>query len=343
MSNPRVKGNGIDMASLRHRLLTVPLPLLVALALIAAACGGPATSASPSPTASLPSPSAAAFPLTLSDDTARSVIIPAKPARIVSLAPSNTEIACAVGACAAIVGVTDFDDSPPSVKDVPKVVLNAKVDVEKVVAAKPDLILAAGNGLTSDTVIAQLVGLGYPVLTLYPQDMDGVYADITLVGRALGAPDKAQATIDGMKAKVKTVTDAVAGAARPRTFYEVGVFEGTIYAAGKDSFLASLISLAGAEPITGDASSSVIQIEDLVAADPQLILLGDATYDPTLADPTKAAATLAKRTGWGGMTAVREGHVVPFLSDIVATRPGPRIVDGLEALAKAIHPDRFGG
>jgi iron complex transport system substrate-binding protein len=86
----------------------------------------------------------------------------------------------------------------------------------------------------------------------------------------------------------------------------------------------------------------VIQIEDLVAADPQLILLGDATYDATLADPTKATGTLAKRTGWGAMTAVREGHVLPFLSDILATRPGPRIVDGLEALAKAIHPDRFG-
>jgi iron complex transport system substrate-binding protein len=331
------------MAPLRPRLLSLFLPVLVALALIAAACNGPVTSPSPTPPAASPSVSAPAFPLTITDDAARSVSITAKPARIVSLAPSNTEIACALGACAELVGVTDFDDYPASVKDVAKVVLNAKVDIEKVVAAQPDLILAAGNGLTPETVIAQLAGLGYPVLTLYPRTMDGVYADITLVGRALGAPDKAQATIATMQAKVKSVTDAVAGAARPRTFYEVEVFEGTIYTAGKDSFLASLISLAGGDPITGDASSTVIQIEDLVAADPQLIVLGDASYDTTLADPKKAAGTLAKRTGWGAMTAVRGGHVLPFLSDIMVTRPGPRIVDGLEALAKAIHPDRFGG
>jgi iron complex transport system substrate-binding protein len=116
----------------------------------------------------------------------------------------------------------------------------------------------------------------------------------------------------------------------------VGVFEGSIYTAGKDSFLASLISLAGGEPIVGDAASTAIQLEDLIAADPELILLGDAAYDPTI-----TAASVAARPGWSEMTAVKDGQIVVVLDDLVITRPGPRIVDGLEALAKAIHPELF--
>jgi iron complex transport system substrate-binding protein len=80
----------------------------------------------------------------------------------------------------------------------------------------------------------------------------------------------------------------------------------------------------------------VIQLEDLVKADPQLILLGDASYDPSL-----TAASVARRTGWEGLTAVRMHRVVPFPEDLLVTRPGPRVTDGLLALARAIHPDRF--
>jgi len=132
------------------------------------------------------------------------------------------------------------------------------------------------------------------------------------------------------------VTDAVAGAARPRTFYEVSVFEGTIYTAGRDSFLASLIDLAGGEPISGDPLTFSVALEDLLAADPELILLGDAAYDRSVTPEAVAA-----RQGWGAISAVQNGRVVVMLEDPVITRPGPRIVDGLEALARAIHPERF--
>lgn len=260
-----------------------------------------------------------------------------------SLAPSNTEIVCALDACDRLTGVTDFDDYPTSVTALPKVVVQAKVDVEKVVAARPDLVIAAGNGLTPDAVITQLTGLGLAVMTLYPTDLDGVYADIGLVGRALGADAAAAQTVAGMRARVTAVTGKLAGAARPRVFYEVSVFEGSIYTAGKDSFLASLIGLAGGDPVTGGPASTAIQLEDLVTADPQLILLGDASYDPSLATTARALATVRGRAGWEQMSAVKAGAVVPFLDDVVTTRPGPRIVDGLEALARAIHPELFGG
>jgi len=334
---PRVKGNGITMAP----RLRLPSTLLFLVALLLAACRPAASdSASASVQPSISSaPSAAAhtaYPLTLTDDAGQQVTITAAPTRIVSLAPSNTEIVCVLDACDDLVGVTDFDDYPAQVADVTDVVVGAVVDVEKVVAADPELILAAGNGLTSTAVIDQLTHLGYPVLSLYPHDLGGVYDDISLVGEAIDAQGVADELVSSLQVRAAAVANAVAGAARPRTFYEVGVFEGSIYTAGKDSFLASLISLAGAEPITGDPASTAIQLEDLIAADPELILLGDAAYDQTI-----TAASVAARAGWSDMTAVKNGHVVVVLDDVVITRPGPRIVDGLEALAKAIHPELF--
>ena len=164
--------------------------------------------------------------------------------------------------------MTDFDDYPAEVSDVAKVVVGAQVDVEKVVAANPKLILAAGNELTPTTVITQLADLGYPVLVLYPESLDELYADIELVGRALDAHGGPTVWSTACARARRAVADAVASAEKPRTFYEVGVFQGTIYTAGADSFLASLISIAGGDPITGDAASTAIQLEDLVAADP---------------------------------------------------------------------------
>lgn len=315
--------------------------LLLWLSLLVGCAPDPSTSAGAPSTAGIaPSPgatTAAEHPLTLTDDAGRQVTLAADPQRIVSLAPSNTEIVCALGACDRLVGVTDFDDYPAEVVEVDKVVTMAQVDVEAVVAAEPDLVLAAGNELTPTTVIDQLADLGLPVLTLYPESLAEVAADIELVGTAIGRPEAAAEVVTAMEARIDAVTDAVAGLDRPRTFYEVGVFEGVIYTAGEGSFLASLIDLAGGEPITGDALSTAIELEDLVAADPELILLGDATYDPTI-----TPASVAARPGWDAMTAVRNGAVVPISEDLVITRPGPRVVDGLEALARAIHPDAVG-
>jgi iron complex transport system substrate-binding protein len=282
----------------------------------------------------------AAYPVTLTDDAGRDLELEAEPERIVSLAPSNTEIVCALDACDRLVGVTDFDDYPASVADVDKVVVQASVDVELVVAAEPDLVLAAGNELTPTAIIDQLTELGLPVLVLYPESLDEVYADMRLIGRALDRESEADALVAGMEERVAGVVEAVEGAERPLTLYEVFHSEGTTFTAGEGSFLASLIDLAGGEPLTGDAQG-LIDNEELVAADPELILLGAASYDPSLGEADTALETVRARPGWAELRAVEDGAVVPYLEDIVTTRPGPRIVDGLEALARAIHPDRF--
>ena len=302
---------------------------------------GPASrsASTPTPVASV-APSAAAFPVTLTDDAGREVTLDADPERIVSLAPSNTEIVCALDACDRLVGVTDFDDYPAEVDAVEHVVVAAAVDVELVVAAEPDLVLAAGNELTPTAVIEQLEDLGLAVLVLYPESLDEVYADIELIGAAMGRPAEAEELIAGMEARVEAVVSAVEGVDRPLTLYEVYHAEGTTYTAGEGSFLASMLELAGAEPLTGDAQG-VLAAEELVAADPELILLGTASYDPTIAEAEAALETVRSRAGWGELRAVADGAVVPYQDDIVTTRPGPRIVEGLEALARVIHPERF--
>ena len=325
-----------------HRSALAALLAGLLLAACTSAAGTPSVSRTTSDPASAvaaasPTPDGA---IRVTDARGVEVTLPAPPERIVSLAPSNTEIVCALGACDRLVGVTDFDDYPAEVAEIPKVVVMATVDVELVVEAEPDVVLAAGNEQTPTTVIDQIVALGIPVIVLYPTDLDGVYADIELVGDLVGAPDAATDLVAGMRERASAVAAAVAGADRPRTLYEVFHAEGTTYTAGQDSFLASLIELAGGEAVTGDAQG-LIDAERLVAADPQLILLGTASYDPALADAETALATVAARPGWGALAAVRNARVVGYLDDIVTTRPGPRIVDGLEALARAIHPALF--
>ncbi|HET7686987.1 MAG TPA: ABC transporter substrate-binding protein [Candidatus Limnocylindria bacterium] len=322
--------------ALRARRILLPLIGTLLLAACQTAGTGSPAPASPASQPASAQPPTTTYPLTLTDDAGNEVTLPADPQRIVSLAPSNTEIACAVDACDELVGVTDFDDHPAEVAEVEDVVIGAQVDVEKVVAAEPDLVLAAGNGITPDDVIAQLTDQGLTVLVLYPETLDEIYADIELVGEALDEQQAAADEVARMEEEVAAVTEAVAGADAPRVFYEVGLFEGQIYTAGEDSFLASLIELAGGEPITGDAVTTSIGQEELVAADPEVILLGDAAYDPSITPQSVAA-----RPGWAEMTAVKESRIVVMTDDLVITRPGPRVTLGLAALARAIHPELF--
>jgi iron complex transport system substrate-binding protein len=134
-----------------------------------------------------------------------------------------------------------------------------------------------------------------------------------------------------MRADLDQVAAAVAGESKPRVFYELDATS-EIYTAADDSFVEEMIELAGGDPITtGSTTSFSISIERLVEADPELILLGDAAYGVT-------PEIVAGRPGWAVMTAVREGRIEP-VDDIVITRPGPRLVEGLRQLAAAIHPD----
>jgi iron complex transport system substrate-binding protein len=285
-----------------------------------------------SPAASLaPLPSAApSFPLTVTDDEGTSISLAAEPKKIVSLSPSNTEIVFSIGGGDRLVGGTDADDYPAEAAALPDVVVQTKVQDEQIVALDPDLILANGGGLTPQADIDQLRQLGYPVMVLSATSLDGVERDIALIGEAIGGYDAATTTVATMQSQVQDIESAVADVSTiPRTFYEIG-YGPDIYAPPADSVYAQMITLAKGAPVTGDASYT-IPLEQLIQADPQVILLGDAAYGTCPSD-------VASRQGWQDITAVKDGAVRPA-NDTVITRPGPRMPLGLASLVRGIHPE----
>jgi iron complex transport system substrate-binding protein len=274
---------------------------------------------------------AATFPLTLTDDEGTAVTLKAAPRKIVSLTPATTETLFAIGAGPRVVATTDFDDYPPEVAALPHVASYQGVDVEKIVSLGADLVVAGGNGFNPPDAIAQLRRLGVPVLVVYAPTVAGVLRDIELVGDAAGAGPAARDLTASMRAGFDQVAAATRDLARPRTFYELDATK-EIYGPAKDSFVAEMVALAGGEPITTDDPSVFsISLEKLVAADPEVIVLGDAAYGTT---PDIVSA----RPGWSTMTAVKAGAIRPA-NDTLITRPGPRLVEGLRNLLVAIHPE----
>ena len=280
-----------------------------------------------------PTPSATptSTAISVTGDDGVSITLPAVPGKIVSLTPATSELIFALGDGDKLVGRTDSDDYPPDVANVPVVATFNGVQTEKVVAATPDLVIAGGNGFTHQDDIDQLRRLKIPVLVVYADNVAGVLSDINLVGTAVGESAAAKTMTDGIHARFDAVLAAVAGLDKPRTFYELGM-DTAIYGPAPDSFVADMVTRAGGSAITtSDPASFSISLEDLVAQDPEVIVLGDAQYG-TCPD------SIAKRPGWKGMTAVKDDAVRPVF-DTIVTRPGPRIGDGLAALALAIHPD----
>ena len=292
------------------------------------------TSAAPSPSVASPSP--AAFPVTITDDEGTALTIASEPQKIVTLTPANTEIVFALGAGGRVIATDDGSDSPEEAVALPDVATFSSVDVEQVVSLEPDLVLAGGLGFTPADAITQLRGLDVPVVVLYAGSVDAVFEDIELIGTATGTSEAAATLTADMRSEIEAISTAVAGGAtKPRVLYEVGYDDttGAIYAPADASFVAEMVTLAGADTITtGDPNTYEISLETLISKDPEIIVLGtNPFYAPT---PEAVAA----RPGWDAMTAVRNGDVRP-VRDIEITRPGPRLPLGLRNLAAAIWPD----
>lgn len=319
--------------------------LALVLAALLAACGGPAGTASPAatasadPTASAPAATATpdatpatGFPATIVDDEGTEVALPSEPQRIVTLTPAATETVFALGIGDRLVGkVEDFALYPPEAADVPDVAGFGTVDVEAIVAYGADLVIAGGSNFNPPEAIARLRSLGIPTIVIFAPDLETALADIALIGRATGQDAAAAAVVGDIEDAFDAVAAATADLPKPRVFYELDASNG-FFGPAPDYFGTEMIRIAGGEPLTsGTPGVYQIQPESIIAFDPEVILLGDAAYGVT---PEQVAA----RAGWDVISAVRTGDVRP-IDDVIVTRPGPRLADGIRALALAIHPD----
>lgn len=309
--------------------------LFVALLLLVSACA-PTTVANIVTATAAPT---AANALSAKDANGDTITLNTPPERIISLAPSNSEIMYAIGAGKQMVAREDFTNFPEEAKSLPSVGGNmGKYSLEQIVKLQPDLILA--SPLTPPDQIKALKDITPNVFVVgNPKSFEDLYRNITALGVLSGHAAEASALTQNMSARVAAVLKKVAAAKKdkPKVFYELDATDpAKPWTTGAGTFMDMLINLAGGQNIGAKLSGDWAQIsqEDLLVEDPNLILLGDALYGGVT--PEQVAA----RTGWGGLSAVKNKQVLTFNDDLVS-RPGPRMVQGLEELAKLLYPELY--
>lgn len=319
-----------------RKIFGTVLARIAAFSLLLGACAAPAEPA-PTPTET-PAATQAAQILTFTDGLGRTVSLPAPAKKIVSLAASNTEILYAIGAGDQVVARDEFSDYPAEVLDQPSIGGSfGGYNNEAIVNLQPDLVLAAE--INTPEQVQALESLGLTVFSLKnPSDLEEMYRNLLLVAAMTGHEAETAQLVDRLKARVARVEEKLQGVTeRPLIFYELDATDPSApYTAGAGTFIDTLINLAGGQNLGASLEGQYAQIslEELLVQDPDVILLGDAVWGGVTAE------SVASRTGWEKLRAVQDEQVHPF-DDNLVSRPGPRLVDGLEAMARLLHPELF--
>ncbi len=284
--------------------------------------------ATPVSVATVPTPPA--FPLTLTDSDGHQVTLAGPARRIVSHSPGATEILFAIGAGGQVIAADQFSDFPAEAKALPKVKYSDP-SPEAELALEPDLVILATNQRAQ---VEAFRTLGLPVFfNREPSGIEGVLGNVRLLGRVTGHVAEAAALAITMTARIAAVTSAIGDVQRgPVVFYELS---DSLYSAAPSTFIGGMLTALKARNIAQGAASPYPQLttEAVIAAAPEVILLADHDHGGT---PEQVRA----RPGWSTIPAVRDGRMYPVDPDVV-NRPGPRIVEGVEMMARLLYPARF--
>lgn len=306
----------------KRNILAVIMTLLICFAVTA--CGKSTTAGN---TQTVKNTS---YPLKIVDSYNRNVTIEKEPKRIISISPSITETIFALGKGSELVGRTDYCDYPEQAKKVSSIGDMMNPSIEKIVALKPDVVIVS-NMFNKDT-IKKLEDLKITVVVLYgKENFDGVYDNITKVAEVINANEKSKTIVSDMKKKVADVEAKVKSAKKPSVYYVVSYGKSGDYTAGKDTFVGNMIEMAGGKNAAGDTTGWKYSLEKLVQNNPDIIIC-TKFYD------TKKGIESA--TGYKDLKAVKDGKLLEIDNNLL-DRQGPRQADGLEALAKLIHPELF--
>ncbi|MFZ7943470.1 MULTISPECIES: ABC transporter substrate-binding protein [Bacillaceae] len=304
---------------------------------VLAGCGEKQEQVKEDKTAGVENKTEAAFPVTIKDAVGNEVVLEKKPEKIVSLIPSNTEIAYALGAEKEIVGVSDFDNYPEEVTKKEKIG-GMEVNLEKIISLQPNLVLAhASTAHNSEAGLQQLKDAGIAVLVVNDaQNFDQVFDSISMIGKATGETKKADELIQGMKDKIADIKEKAKNIKEKKTvFIEVSPAP-DIFTTGKNTFMNEMLTMINAENLANDQEGWIkLDQEEIIKRNPDVIITTYGGYEET-----KPAEQVLSRKGWENVNAVKNKQVIDVDSDRV-TRSGPRIVEGVEDLAKAIYPEVF--
>lgn len=272
--------------------------------------------------------------VTLVDQVGREVTVPDRPLRIIALAPSITEIIYDLGAEDRLVGVTQYSDYPVQAVELPRVGSYVRLDLEKIVALKPDLCLAIKEG-NPRHVIDKIAEIGIPVYAIDPRNIDQVIDSIIRIGNLLNEGQAAARLVDSMHARIARVQSLVAKTSlRPRVFFQIDAEP--MVSAGSNTFIQELIELAGGvNAAAGPDPYPRYSWEDILVLQPDIVLIS------SMAGGRKPDELRRSWEKWHQLTAVARGRI--FIVDAnLFDRPTPRLIDGLEVIAPIIHPEIFG-
>jgi iron complex transport system substrate-binding protein len=270
-------------------------------------------------------------PGTYTDDLSRPVTINVTPVRIASYGPSITEILFALGLEDKVVGVDNYSDYPEAAKSKTKLGDAFTPSIEKLVELKPDLVLT----VKQQQFNTNLDNLGIKYMVIDPKDIDGIYKDIELIGKITDSAGKAKILVDNMRAASANVQSSVRNAAKVKVIFLADTTDlNNPWTGGHGSFIDALINSAGGINIAANTSAPWVQfsLEQIVSADPDVVILPDQY--------AVSPQTLKENSVWQKTSAAKNNRVMTINNDIIS-RPGPRIIQGLEAVARILHPELF--
>lgn len=272
--------------------------------------------------------------LKLVDEVGREVNFNFPPKRIISLAPNITEILYGLGLDEEIVGVTIHCNFPQKVKEKPKVGSYINIDFERVVSLKPELIIATAAGNTKD-MVERLEKLGFPTYVIFPKKIQDIMKSVLNIGHIVNREREAHVIVQTMQNRLKKIHELTRCLSRPKVFLQIG--EAPLVTVGKGSFGDDLINLSGGENIAGNEKQMYprLGIEEILKRAPEVIIV--STMNPK-GDYQKVFLEWSR---WKTIPAVKNKRIHLMDSDLI-DRPSPRIIDGLEIMAKILHPAVFG-
>jgi len=271
--------------------------------------------------------------LKVEDEVGREVAFRFPPGRIISLAPNITEILFDLGLDEEIVGVSIHCNYPEKAKTKVRVGSYISVDFERIVFLKPDLIIATGAGNTRE-MVERLEKLGFPTYVIFPKNLSDILKSILHLGRVVNREKEASRVVQEMNQRSQRVVERAKGLPRPRVFLQIG--EAPVVTVGKGSFADDILQLAGGENIASTEKEMYPRfgIEEVLKRAPEIILI--SSMNPK-GDYEKV---LQEWSRWKMIPAVKNGRIHLINSDLI-DRPSPRIIEGLEEIARLLHPELF--